>query len=186
MSKATVIPQLMAVFQQYGYEGASITRFSEATGLKRASLYHYFPNGKEEMAAAVLDYITQALKEQLLAPLHSDRPPVDRIRAMNEQVDAFYRHGQQDCLLALLSIGEAHKLFQEQVQQALHLWIDSLATVLVEAGISSITARHRAEDAIVQIQGALVLTRGLNDTATFKRLLNQMPEMLLRPDGTLE
>jgi AcrR family transcriptional regulator len=43
-------------------------------GLKRASLYHYFPHGKEEMADAVLDYITQALKEQLLAPLGSDRP----------------------------------------------------------------------------------------------------------------
>lgn len=115
MSKAAVIPQLMAVFQQYGYEGASITRFSEATGLKRASLYHYFPNGKEEMAAAVLDYVAQTLKEQLLSPLYSDRPPIDRIRAMNQNIDIFHQHGQQDCLMALLSIGEAHDLFQGRV-----------------------------------------------------------------------
>ncbi|NJO42678.1 MAG: TetR/AcrR family transcriptional regulator [Cyanobacteria bacterium CRU_2_1] len=182
MSKAEVIPQLMSVFQQYGYEGASITRFSEATGLKRASLYHYFPNGKSEMAAVVLNYLTQALKEQLLAPLRSDNSPADRIRAMNQNVDAFYQHGQQDCLLALLSIGEAHELFQEQVQQALNLWIDSLATVLAEAGITPTAARQRAEDAIVQIQGALVLTRGLNNTTTFERILNQLPETLLRPE----
>ena len=182
MSKAVVIPQLMSVFQQYGYEGASITRFSEATGLKRASLYHYFPKGKAGMAAEVLDYITQALKEQLLAPLYSDRPPIDRIRAMNQNVDAFYQHGQQDCLLALLSIGEAHDLFQTQVQQALNLWIDSLTTVLIDAGITPATARYRAEDAIVQIQGAIVLTRGLNSTATFERILNQIPETLLRSE----
>lgn len=182
MSKTAVIPQLMAVFQQYGYEGASITRFSEATGLKRASLYHYFPNGKEEMAAVVLDHVTQALKEQFLAPLHSDRPPIDRIRAMNQNIDALYQHGQQDCLLALLSIGEAHDLFQGGVQQAFNLWIDSLATVLVDAGITPTTARQRAEEVIAQIQEAIVLTRGLNNTATFERILKQIPEALLRPE----
>ncbi len=182
MSRAEVIPQLMAVFQEYGYEGASITRFSEATGLKRASLYHYFPNGKEEMAAAVLDYITQALKENLLAPLRSDRSPSDRIEGMNENVAAFYQHGQQDCLLSLLSIGAAHQLFQERVQQALNLWIDGLAGVLVDAGIAPTTARQRAEEAIALIQGSLVLTRGLNDTEIFDRVLDRMPATLLRPE----
>lgn len=182
MSKAAVIPQLMAVFQQYGYEGASITRFSEATGLKRASLYHYFPNGKEEMAAAVLDYVTQTLKEQLLSPLYSDRPPIERICTMNQNIDIFHQHGQKDCLMALLSIGEAHDLFQGQVQQALKLWINSLASVLVDAGITPTTAHHRAEEAIAQIEGAIVLTRGLNSTATFERILKQIPETLLRPE----
>jgi TetR/AcrR family transcriptional regulator, lmrAB and yxaGH operons repressor len=182
MSKADVIPQLISVFQRYGYEGSSITRFTEATGLKRASLYHYFPNGKSEMATAVLDHLSRALKEQLLAPLRSDRPPSDRIRAMNQNVDAFYQHGQQNCLLALFSIGEGRDLFQEPIQQALNLWINSLATVLIEAGITPTTARQRAEEAIVQIQGSLVLARGLNDTTAFERLLNQMPEALLRPE----
>lgn len=182
MAKAEVIPQLMTVFQQYGYEGASITRFSKATGLKRASLYHYFPNGKEEMADAVLDYLTQALNEQLLAPLRSDRAPRDRLLAMTQQVDAFYQQGQCDCLLALLSIGEAQALFQARVQQALNFWIDGLAAVLRDAGIKPTTAHQRAEDAIALIQGALVLARGLNSTETFTRILDQMPEALLRPE----
>jgi TetR/AcrR family transcriptional regulator, lmrAB and yxaGH operons repressor len=182
MSKAAVIPQLMTVFQEYGYEGASITRFSEATGLKRASLYHYFPNGKEEMAAEVLDYITQALKEHLLAPLRSDRSPSDRIQGMNKNIDEFYQHGQQDCLLALLSIGEAHKLFQERVEQALNLWIEGLTSVLMDAGLAPTTASQRAEEAIALIQGGLIIARGLNDTAIFERILNQMPYTLLRPE----
>jgi AcrR family transcriptional regulator len=182
MAKAEVIPQLMAVFQQCGYEGASITRFSEATGLKRASLYHYFPKGKEEMADAVLDYVTQALKEQLLAPLRSDRPPIERIRGMNQNLNAFYQQGEQDCLLALLSVGAAHQLFHERVQQALNIWIESLAAVLVDAGITPMTACQRAEEAIALIQGALVLTRGLNNTEIFERILHQIPEALLRPE----
>jgi TetR/AcrR family transcriptional regulator, lmrAB and yxaGH operons repressor len=101
---------------------------------------------------------------------------------MNKNVDAFYQHGQQDCLLALLSIGTAHQLFQERVQQALNLWINGLAVVLVDAGIAPTNAHQRAEEAIALIQGALVLTRGLNDTAIFERILNQMPNALLRPE----
>jgi TetR/AcrR family transcriptional regulator, lmrAB and yxaGH operons repressor len=185
MSRVEVIPQLMAVFQEYGYEGASITRFSAATGLKRASLYHYFPNGKEEMAEAVLDYIMQNMQQNLLAPLRSDLAPSDRIQGMNKNVNAFYQQGQRDCLLALLSIGEAHQLFQKRVQQAINLWIDSLAVVLVDGGISTTTARQRAEEAIALIQGSLVLTRGLNSTAIFERVLDRMPDTLLRPEQTV-
>jgi len=150
--------------------------------LKRASLYHYFPKGKEEMADAVLEHVTQALKENLLAPLRSDRPPIERIQAMNNNVDAFYQQGEQDCLLALLSVGEAQELFHAQVQQALNLWISSLATVLVDAGITPTTAHQRAEEAIALIQGALIVTRGLNNTEIFERILHQMPETLLQPE----
>lgn len=179
MSKDKVIPQLLTVFRQYGYEGATLARLSEATGLGRASLYHYFPKGKEEMASSVLDHLNQGLNEQLLAPLRSEQEVDDRIRAMNKNIDAFYHQGQQACLLALLSVGEAHDLFQMQIKQALELWIDSLAEVLIEAGVAPNSARQRAEDAILQIQGALVLARGLNDTAPFKRVLKRLPEMLL-------
>jgi hypothetical protein len=100
---------------------------------------------------------------------------------MNQNLNVFYQQGQQDCLLALLSIGAAHQLFQERVQQALNIWIENLAAVLVDAGISPITARQRAEEAIALVQGALVLTRGLNNTEIFERILHQLPEALLRP-----
>ena len=179
MSKDKAIPKLVDVFRQYGYEGATLTKLSQATGLGKASLYHHFPKGKEEMADAVLNYLNQGLNEQLLAPLRSDLAPADRIRAMNQNIDAFYRHGQQACLLALLSVGEAHDLFQDQIQRSLNLWIESLADVAMAAGIEPKLARERAEDAILQIQGALVLARGLNDTTAFERVLQRLPEMLL-------
>lgn len=181
MSKDKAIPKLVDVFRRYGYEGATLARLSEATGLGKASLYHHFPKGKEEMAAAVLDYLDRGLTEQLLAPLDSDRPPVERLRAMSDNIDNFYKHGQQACVLALLSAGDAHDLFGQQIQRSLKVWIESLAQVAIEAGIDSDTARQRAEDAVLQIQGALVLARGLNDTSAFERVLQRLPEMLLMP-----
>jgi len=46
----TILKGLAEVFRSKGYEGASLKDLSEATGLKKASLYHRFPNGKSEMA----------------------------------------------------------------------------------------------------------------------------------------
>ncbi len=181
MSKDTAIPKLLSVFQQYGYEGTTLARLSAATGLGRASLYHHFPKGKEEMASAVLDYLNQGLQTQILAPLHNGAiiPPSDRIRAMNENLDRFYSQGEKACLLALLNVGEAHDLFQNQIQQMLELWIDSLAKVAIESGVKPKVARQRAEDAVLQIEGALVLSRGLNNQDIFQRVLDHLPEMLL-------
>ncbi len=179
MSKETAIGQLLTVFQRYGYEGATLAKLSEATGLGRASLYHHFPKGKEEMAAAVLDYLDRGLQEHILAPLHSDLPPLDRLKAMNERIDEFYGHGSQACLIATLSVGEAHDLFQGQIHKTLTLWVDALAEVAIEAGVAPEIAHQRAEDAVVQYQGALVLARGFNDTTIFQRVLARLPEMLL-------
>ena len=47
MSKEQIIPQLIPIFRHYGYEGATVSRLSEATELKKASLYHHFQGGKE-------------------------------------------------------------------------------------------------------------------------------------------
>jgi TetR/AcrR family transcriptional regulator, lmrAB and yxaGH operons repressor len=81
--------------------------------------------------------------------------------------------------MALLSVGEAHDLFQGQIHKTLTLWVDALAAVAIEAGVAPEIAHQRAEDAVVQYQGALVLARGLNDTTIFQRVLERLPEMLL-------
>ena len=56
-----LLDRLTDVFRTYGYEGASLSRISEVTGLQRASLYHRFPGGKEDMAKAVLSRAGQWL-----------------------------------------------------------------------------------------------------------------------------
>jgi AcrR family transcriptional regulator len=180
MSRDKAIAQLLKVFRQYGYEGATLTRLSEATGLGKASLYHYFPKGKEEMAAAVLNHTNDWLAKNIISPLQGSGEPTDRIRAMSKNVDEFYNRGQQGCLLAALSLGESKDLFHTQIQNALNVWINTLAQVLIDAGLVPELARYKAEDAILQIQGALVLARGLNDTAPFERVINRLPEELLK------
>ncbi len=180
MNRDEAIAKLTTIFRRYGYEGTTLSKISEATGLSRASLYHHFPKGKEEIAAAVLQHVSQWFVQAVFAPLQAKGEPSERIGAMCRSICEFYHDGQEACLLALLSVGEAGDLFHAQLQGALNAWIERLASVLVETGLSEQDARMRAEDGIAQIQGALVLVRVLNDTAPFERTLDCLPRRLLK------
>jgi TetR/AcrR family transcriptional regulator, lmrAB and yxaGH operons repressor len=179
MSKEQVIPKLIPVFRQYGYEGTSLSMLSKATGLGKASLYHYFPQGKQGMANAVMDYIGNSFAKTVLQVLKNSGTPEERIFLMCEALADFYAHGNNNCFLAMMSLGEADKLFHDQVKQQLAIWIDTVKQVLIEGGIEPQLARERSQDAIIEIQGALILVRILNEPAIYTRILKNMPKKLL-------
>ena len=64
-----------------------------------------------------------------------------------------------------------------------HRWNDALARVLGRSGLSPRVARRRSTDALVTIQGALVLARALDDPRLFGQAMADMTTRLLaRPD----
>lgn len=174
-----MVARLAAVFRERGYDGASLAELSRAAGLGRSSLYHYFPGGKEDMARAVFDQVNRWIRDEALAPLRAEGTPAERLDRMIGSLDSFYAGGRDRCLLGNLVLGGARNLFQEQLSAAFRAWIDALTAVAAEAGVDSGTARERAESAVVQIQGALVLAGGLDDPAPFRRVLSRLPAQLL-------
>ncbi|MEO1402336.1 MAG: TetR/AcrR family transcriptional regulator [Cyanobacteria bacterium J06635_1] len=170
---------LVAVFQTYGYEGASLTRLTQTTGLKRASLYHHFSGGKNEMALAALNHVSQWFVTHIFEPLAQPGDPVQRVKAMARQLDKFYDKGSRSCLLDTLSLGDETQDLQSHVKQATLAWIMVMAQVVQESGLAANEARQRAETAFIQIEGALVLARSTGDRKPFRKVLNQLPILLL-------
>ena len=176
---AELIDRLTDVFRRHGYEGASLTRISAATGLGRASLYHRFPGGKPEMAEAVLTRADEWLITNALGPLEGPGEPRERIRTMARALSEFYGAGQHSCLLDAFSLGDDDSDLKKHVRTSMRAWIDALAKVVREAGVPSRLARRRAEDAVARIQGTLVVSRATSDTAPFKRTLTNLPQALV-------
>ena len=169
---------LMSVFQAHGYEGASLSLIAEATGLQRASLYHRFPGGKQQMAEAVLVEADRLFDECVLAPLRSSARPAHRVRRMAEQLADHYDGGRCSCLLETLSLSGGPGLIMAHVKRAFSAWVKAMAGVAREAGATPAAARKRAEDAIVQVQGALVFARAAGDRKPFERALAGLPALL--------
>lgn len=180
MPKDEVLDRLTAAFREHGYEGATLARLSEATGLVRASLYHYFPDGKEGMARAVLERAGEAMEREVLAPLRDAcGTPRERLAAMARGLDAFYCGGELSCLLGLFSAGVGRGPLGVPIRAALDGWVRAVAACAGEAGMGARVARERADDALAAIQGALMLGRVRGNTETFSRLIAELPDRLL-------
>src|SRR5688572_18602644 len=137
MSKDDVLARLMDTFRDRGYEGASLSELSAATGLTRSSLYHYFPGGKEEMGVEVLAHLDRELAESVYKPLRSSLSPTRKLAAVIDAIDAFYEGGRRACLLERLCTAAARKRFSRPLRQAFTAWMHGVEALCLEAGLSA-------------------------------------------------
>ena len=162
---------LAEVFRAHGYEGASLSVISHRTGLGKGSLYHFFPGGKAEMAACVLDEIEAWFEQRMFQPLREDPDPRAAIRAMLAESDAYFRSGRRICLVGAFALGAVRDGFAQRIDAYFAAWRAALAAALTRAGLGEARALDLAEDAITAIQGALVTASALQDPGLFGRTL---------------
>ncbi|QDI81708.1 TetR/AcrR family transcriptional regulator [Methylorubrum populi] len=169
--RSDLLPRLAEVFREHGYEGASLSLISQATGLGKGSLYHFFPGGKEEMAQAVLAEIDGWFAVQVFRPLRAADDADAAVAAMFSTVAAYFRSGRRVCLVGALSLSDARDRFGERLRAYFAEWVVALSQALVRAGHPPETADALAEEVVGGIQGALVLARALDRTEVFERIL---------------
>lgn len=179
ISREEAIERISDVFRRHGYEGATLSLISKATGLGRASLYHHFPGGKVDMAREVFGQVGEHVEVDILASLRESGTPEERLERWVKGVDRFYSRGNKNCLLGTMILSGGSGRFSKELADALRAWIEALAHVLEDASLPRAVARRRAENAVGQIQGALVVCRGLNEPKHFQRILRELPEQLL-------
>ncbi len=180
-SKEDVIKQLSTVFRTHGYEGSTLTLLSEATGLVKASLYHYFPKGKQDMALAVINQRSETFRREVMDPINPNLALRDQFKCMCDNLIHFYDQGRVSCSLEVFSMGQAKLLFRDYIAKGIENWILRLANMLKQGGFDEQLARQRAIDAIVRVEGALVVARAAGNQQYFIDTLNAIPDQLLAP-----
>lgn len=181
-SREDVVLQLRDVFRRFGYEGATLSRISDVTGLGRASLYHHFPKGKDEMFKAVLEKTEETFDREILGRLKADLPPEDRMRNVLEYFWTHYNGGSTTCFLALLALTSNEGELGAGIQRVFGKWVDGFTDVIHESGVPLDIAGLRAEDAVLRIQGALILSNAIHDPSPFERVMLALSESLLVND----
>jgi AcrR family transcriptional regulator len=179
LTRTELHQRLADIFRQRGYDGASIADIAEATGLGKSSLYHYFPGGKEEMAAGVLAHLAGDLEAKLFAPMEAAGTPARKLGQMIDTLDAFYDGGRRACLLERLTASADRQRFQRPLAAIFLRWLGAVERLCRDAGLSPATSRVRAEEALTRLQGSLVLAAGTGDPAPFQRALAWIRKSLL-------
>lgn len=176
-SKDEIIDRLFTVFRDRGFEAASLADLSKATGLGKSSLYHYFPQGKEQMAEAVLHRAEALIDSAILEAAQSAEPLKTRVRRIASAIEAFYDGGRTACVLGQLSGSAIGPNARHSLQEAFAHWINAIAVLAVESGMSPVRARNFAEDWVARIQGALILQAANGSTGVFDRALRSLHDL---------
>ena len=170
-----IIASLVKSFRANGYEGASLAELAKSTGLKKASLYHRFPNGKEEMATTVLTHIEEWVDEHIFKVLLDESLTTEeRIKNALIQIRNSYDNGKETCIFRALSIGQSLELFDLQIKNGMHKWITAFTKFGLAVGLSEVNANEMALNTLIKIQGSLIVTKGMNDLSIFDKTLKEI------------
>ncbi len=166
------------LYSARGYVGTAFSDVLAESGAPRGSVYFHFPGGKDEFAGEVIaahHQSEQARLTRLAAACETPRELVIAFltRARDYAVSTDFREGCPIGAVILESSHTSPALF-ESAATAIEGSIDFFATLLVERGATEPDARRWATTAITGYEGALIVSRAMDDPAPFDSLIELM------------
>ncbi|WP_446743143.1 TetR/AcrR family transcriptional regulator [Silvibacterium acidisoli] len=166
------------LFRTYGFDGVSLKQLADATSLEKASMYYRYPGGKDEIAMAVAQGVGNWFEENVFEVLKSEAPIQERTATVVRNIQTLYGDGKKSCVVDVLSLPGGPDTLRAALRTAVERWIEAFQELARESGMPLTLARERAEEAVLRIEGALVLSRVLEDTAVFERTMRVIPGLL--------
>jgi len=144
--------------------GVNATSFSEVladSGAPRGSIYHHFPQGKEQLAEEAIRWTSESvLEHQRACRATTPAGVLDHFIAPWREV-VVTSNGAAGCPVAGVAVDTLPdaKELMALVRAAFTSWIDLLADQLEAAGLEKDRARSLALATLAAIEGALILCR---------------------------
>ncbi len=173
-SKDEIIDRLFTVFREHGFDGASLSDLSRATGLGESSLYHYFPHGKEQMAEVVLNRAESLIDTTILEVAEGSEPLKVRVRKIVATMEQFYAGGRTSCVLGHLATSEIGAVARQSLRQSFEHWVEAVTKLARDAGLPPVRARNFGEDWVAQLQGALTMQAATGNLGPFQRTMKAL------------
>lgn len=167
-SREQLLTDLRDIFLARGYEGATLTEMARATGLGKASLYHHFPGGKSEMAAALLrDAVAQL--DDAFSRLRENRSPAEQLDRFIDSFAGYVDGGARPCLVAVFAQGSISDAHGVQIADQYRHWEALLSEVFANLGSKPKRAERQAQALIAGLYGYLLSATLHRDPGIFRR-----------------
>ena len=165
-SRAALIDSAATLFRRQGYAATGLNQILDEAGVKPGSLYHHFPQGKQQLAAAVVDGAGAAIEQLLRRFLAGGLPVADIVDQWVDLLGAGLSADQRDgCPIEPIATESvnASPLVREASARAFAGWCRAIEDRLHAEGWPVAEAKNIAVVVISLIEGALILSRTAGD-----------------------
>lgn len=161
-SRAALVETAALLFRRQGYAATGVNQILETAAVKAGSLYHHFPDGKQQLAAAVVDGAGTGIETRLRQVLDSGLPVTDIVDGWIDLMAAGLASDQRDgCPIEPIATESVNASPQVRTAsaRAFGAWRGAVADRLRADGWAQPEAERTALAVIALIEGALILSR---------------------------
>jgi TetR/AcrR family transcriptional repressor of lmrAB and yxaGH operons len=142
---------------------------------------HFFPGGKEQLAAEALAAAGERYRRQIVAGLEHAHPADMLLGWVTLAAHELEASGWADgCPIATVALETAHlsDTLAEVCNRALTGWIDALAGAMRTRGVKPKEAKALATTVLAGVEGALLLARTARDAAPLRTVGRELAALL--------
>ena len=170
------------LFQRRGYYAVGTAEILEASQAPKGSMYHHFPDGKEQIAIEAVNAI-RADVQALMRKLEAEGLSVaDTFRQLSKGMarwlkDSNYREGT---MLASTTVGSVPDLprLHSVIKAAFDEWRAHIVERLMRDGWPKAAATSTAQTLIAGIEGAMILARIDQDERVVVKVAESLAESI--------
>ncbi|THG30195.1 TetR/AcrR family transcriptional regulator [Naasia lichenicola] len=172
-----MVESAVVLLAQHGYQGTSFSTVLDRSKAPRGSIYHHFPDGKDQLIAAALE-LAGSRAVALLDSLEGS--------SAEEVVDAFIgmwhavleRSGfTAGCSVLAVTVSSDSSELLSTAGGVFRSWSERLIALLQTAGVPSGRAASFATLLIAASEGAVVLSRAQRSTAPLDTVHGELRQM---------
>ena len=186
-SRAALIDNAATLFRRQGYAATGLNQILDEADVKAGSLSHHFPQGKQQLAAAVVETAGADIEKLLRRFLTTDRRVADVVDRWIDLLIAGLAGDHRDgCPIEPIATESvnASPLMRAASARAFRGWCAAIEERLVADGWSAHDAEQGGIAVISLIEGALILSRIAGDAAALHAAKPAARSLLaIRSDG---
>lgn len=180
-SRAALVRSAGVLFRRQGYAATGLNQILDEAGVKAGSLYHHFPGGKQELAAAVVESAGANLEKLMRVALVNETPISTSLGLMIEvMITQLAADSRDGCPIEPIATESAHasELVREYSTRAFTSWCKTIEDRLIRDGWALADAKSTAISAISLFEGAIILSKTSRDPAALTAAKNALTRLL--------
>lgn len=177
-SREKIVETASDLFQTQGYHATGLNEIIKESGSPKGSLYYYFPNGKEELGVAAVEFAGESIQQKIKSGLNRHNDPVLAIsEVIREMVNALEQDGKlKNTSLSLIALETylSSDLLRTACSKSFSALEEIYAKKLMASGIPEKQAKELG--AVIQslMEGAILLSVTHNDTTPLTAAAKQI------------
>ena len=132
-SKQAILDAAQELLGQYGYAGLSMRELAQASGLAKATIYHYF-HDKEEIFRQVMERDMRLVHEHIVAAIENETSACGKLQAFIATYFALVHERRTSIMSVMREISKHKELFREVICAHRHTHLSPLMN-LIQQGI---------------------------------------------------